>query len=118
MDAALAALRSARGALVSIADLSDYYEENQEYTEDAYTADSYAAYKEALAAAQEVLADADATQEEVDQALETLQAAVDGLTLKPDVEVSKEALQSLYDEYKDMEQGNYTDESCSSSPCG
>lgn len=111
VDAALAALRSARGALVSIADLSDYYEENQEYTEDAYTADSYAAYKEALAAAQEVLADADATQEEVDQALETLQAAVDGLTLKPDVEVSKEALQSLYDEYKDMEQGNYTDES-------
>ena len=43
--------------------------------ESAYTAESWAAYKQALAAAQAVLDDPDATQDEVDSALAALQAA-------------------------------------------
>ena len=51
------------------------------------------------------------SQEEVDAALAALTEAVNGLEEKPDVEVSKDALQNLYDQYKDTEQGSYTDES-------
>ena len=111
VDAAAAALQSAVQNLVSIAELRDYCGEHAEYTEDAYTEESYAAYEEAFAAAQEVLGKADASQDEVDAALAALTEAVNGLEEKPDVEVSKDALQNLYDQYKDTEQGSYTDES-------
>ena len=111
VDAAAAALQSAVQNLVSIAELRDYCGEHTEYTEDAYTEESYAAYEEAFAAAQEVLGKADASQDEVDAALAALTEAVNGLEEKPDVEVSKDALQNLYDQYKDTEQGSYTDES-------
>ena len=97
--------------LVSIAELRAYCAEHAEYTEDAYTEDSYAAYKDAFEAAEAVLGNADATQEEVDSALAVLQTAVNGLEEKPEAEVTKDALQNLYDQYKDMEQGNYTDDS-------
>lgn len=53
----------------------------------------------------------DASQDEVDEALAALTEAVNGLEEKPDVEVSKDALQNLYDQYKDTQQGSYTDES-------
>ena len=111
VNAAAAALQSAVQNLVSIAELRDYCGEHAEYTEDAYTEESYAAYEEAFAAAQEVLGKADASQDEVDAALAALTEAVNGLEEKPDVEVSKDALQNLYDQYKDTEQGSYTDES-------
>ena len=111
VNAAAAALQSAVENLVSIAELREYCAGHADYTEDAYTAESYAAYEEAFAAAQEVLGKADASQEEVDAALAALTEAVNGLEEKPDVEVSKDALQNLYDQYKDTEQGSYTDES-------
>ena len=111
VTAAAAALQSAVQNLVSIAELRDYCAEHAEYTEDAYTEESYAAYEETFAAAQEVLGKADASQDEVDAALAALTEAVNGLEEKPDVEVSKDALQNLYDQYKDTEQGSYTDES-------
>ncbi len=111
VDAATATLQSAVQDLVSIAELRAYCAEHAEYTEDAYTEDSYAAYKDAFEAAEAVLGNADATQEEVDNALAVLQTAVNGLEEKPKAEVTKDALQNLYDQYKDMEQGNYTDDS-------
>ena len=111
VNAAAADLQSAVKDLVSIAELRDYCAEHAEYTEDAYTADSYAAYAEAFKAAQAVLENADASQDEVDEALAALTEAVNGLEEKPDVEVSKDALQNLYDQYKDTQQGSYTDES-------
>ena len=111
VNTAAAALQSAVESLVSIAELRDYCAAHAEYTEDAYTAESYAAYAEAFAAAQEILGKADVSQAEVDAALAALKDAVAGLEEKPDVEVSKDALQNLYDQYKDTEQGSYTDES-------
>ena len=111
VNAAAADLQSAVKDLVSIAGLRDYCAKHAEYTEDAYTADSYAAYAEAFKAAQAVLENADASQDEVDEALAALTEAVNGLEEKPDVEVSKDALQNLYDQYKDTQQGSYTDES-------
>ena len=111
VNAAAADLQSAVKDLVSIAELRDYCAEHAEYTEDAYTADSYAAYVEAFKAAQAVLENADASQDEVDEAFAALTEAVNGLEEKPDVEVSKDALQNLYDQYKDTQQGSYTDES-------
>ena len=111
VNAAAAALQSAVENLVSIAELRKYCAGHADYTEDAYTAESYAAYAEAFEAAQAVLGKADASQDEVDAALAALTEAVNGLEEKPDVEVSKDALQNLYDQYKDTEQGSYTDES-------
>ena len=111
VNAAAAALQSAVENLVSIAELREYCAGHADYTEDAYTAESYAAYAEAFEAAQAVLGKADASQDEVDAALAALTEAVNGLEEKPDVEVSKDALQNLYDQYKDTEQGSYTDES-------
>ena len=111
VDAAAEALQSAVQNLVSIAELRDYCAEHAEYTEDAYTEESYAAYAEAFEAAQAVLEKTDASQDEVDAALAALTEAVNGLEEKPDVTVSKDALQNLYDQYKDTQQGSYTDES-------
>ncbi len=111
VDAAAAALQSAVQNLVSIAELRDYCGEHAEYTEDAYTEESYAAYKEAFEAAEAVLGNADATQDEVDAALAALTEAVNGLEEKAETEVNKDALHNLYNMYKDTEQGNYTDES-------
>ena len=58
--------------------------------------------------AADVLENGDATQEGVDSALAALQEAVSALT-----ETEKSALQNLYDEYKDVQNDNYTDASWS-----
>ena len=111
VDAAYNALQTALQNLVSIAELRDYCAEHAGYTEDAYTEESYAAYEEAFAAAEAVLGDGDATLKEVADVLAALQEAVEGLEKKPDVEVSKDELQKLYNQYRETEKGNYTEES-------
>ncbi len=111
VDAAAAALQSAMDGLVSIKDLRAYYDANKDKVQDGYTDESFAAYKEALQKAADILGSTSPTQAEVDQALADLQAAVDGLIEKQPDEVNKDALQTLYDAYAEMEQGNYTDES-------
>ena len=58
--------------------------------------------------AADVLENGDATQEGVDSALAALQEAVSALT-----ETEKSVLQDLYDEYKDVQNDNYTDASWS-----
>ena len=84
--------------------------------ESNYTADSYAAVKEALEAAKAVLADENASQREVDTAAETLAAAIKELVeAEQPAQVDKSALQALVDEAdeKYAEQGSYTDASYS-----
>ena len=52
----------------------------------------------------------EATQEEVNTAKSALEKAISGLSEKEEV-VDKSELENLYNENKDKEQGNYTDES-------
>ena len=111
VNAAADELTKAVDNLVYIKDLRDYINDHSDYTEGKYTEDSYAAYEKALQAAKDALGKTNATQDEVDTALQNLEDAVKGLEEKPGTEVSKDALQNLYDQYKDIKQGNYTDES-------
>ncbi len=111
VDAAADALNKAIEALVDISDLKEAVEKYADLTADAYTEESFAAYKTAYAEAEAVLGKADVTQEEVDAAKDALEEAVSGLTEKPETVVSKDALQTLYDEVKDMAEDDYTAES-------
>lgn len=111
VNAAAETLENALKNLVSIKELKAYYELHKGYTADPYTEESYAVYTAALDSAKEVLKDADASRTEVDVALDTLKKAVEGLEEKPETTVSKDALQALYDSWKDVKQGDYTDQS-------
>lgn len=111
VDAAADALNKAIEALVDISDLKEAVEKYADLTADAYTEESFAAYKTAYAEAEAVLGKADVTQEEVDAAKDALEEAVSGLTEKPETVVSKDALQTLYDEVKDMAEDDHTAES-------
>ena len=75
-----------------------------------YTYDSWNKFTQALEAAKEVLDKTDVTQEEVDQAYEALQTAYDGLA-EYTGPVDNSKLQELVNQYSEMEQGDYTDES-------
>lgn len=75
-----------------------------------YTEDSWNLFEEELSNAKSVLEQTDADQNEVDAAYKTLTEAIAGLTLQPE-EIKKDVLQKLYDKYKGMEQGSFTDES-------
>lgn len=99
LDKALSGLR-----LVTDKDaLNATIEQAEGLDEGAYTADSWAALQEKLAAAKEVVADADATQLQVTQADDALQAAIDAL-------VKVEALQDLVDQYTGYHSTDYTAE--------
>lgn len=113
VDAAAKTLEDAVAALVSVKDLKAYYELHKDYTADAYTEESFAAYTAALSGAEAVLENADASQSEVNDALAALTSAVEGLEQKQETTVSKDALQMLYDTWKDVKQGDYTDQSFS-----
>lgn len=79
--------------------------------EGAYTADSWAALQEKLAAAKEVVADADATQLQVTQADDALQAAIDALVkVEAPQQADKDALQDLVDQYTGYHSTDYTAE--------
>ena len=79
--------------------------------EGAYTADSWAALQEKLAAAKEVVADADATQLQVTQADDALQAAIEALVkVEAPQQADKDALQDLVDQYTGYHSTDYTAE--------
>lgn len=79
--------------------------------EGAYTADSWAALQEKLAAAKEIVADADATQLQVTQADDALQAAIDALVkVEAPQQADKDALQDLVDQYTGYHSTDYTAE--------
>ncbi len=98
---ALKALNDARGALaekpvkpaVDKAALQKAVDDAAELAEDGYTAETWAPFKAALAAAQGVLTDEDATQEQVNDALKALTDAHGALKVKeitPDPEPKPE----------------------------
>ena len=91
-------------ALADKAALQARFDELEDVSSDGYTTDSFAAFETALTNAETVLDDLLATQEEVDGALAALNTAYEGLTLA----VDKTALQTRYDELKDISSEDYT----------
>ena len=83
INAATEKLWDAAGNMVDISELRSLYNENKDIAGDAYTADSYKVYTDALAAAEAVLANDDATDEDVADAISELTNAVNGLVKKP-----------------------------------
>ena len=119
-DAAAAALADAIKGLEKVvvvqvdkAALQNLYNEHKDVEQGNYTDDSYKALQDALASAKAVLDNADATQEEVNNAYSELQNAYGNLEEKEPTPViaDKTKLEAQYNEYKDVEQGNYTDDS-------
>lgn len=98
------------GAVVDKSELQALYDSVKDMQQGNYTGASFYELVQARNAAKEVLDDEDATQEEVDQALARLQDAIDNLTEVTAPQVDKSALQQKYDEYSQIEKGNYTDE--------
>ena len=84
--------------------------ETQGLNEADYTADTWAALEEALAAAEAVLADPTATQAEVDAAAAALWAAIDALELVEPVPgpVDKTELRKTIGIAEGLKKGNYT----------
>ncbi|MDU4937208.1 MAG: glycoside hydrolase family 2 TIM barrel-domain containing protein [Clostridium sp.] len=91
-------------------ELENLYNANKDKEQGNYTDESWAKFVEALENAKEVLDNTEATQEEVNTAKSALEKAISGLSEKEEV-VDKSELENLYNENKDKEQGNYTDES-------
>ena len=92
--------------------LQSKYEEVKDYNEKDYTEESFKEFKEALNNAKSILDNQYATQSEVDNALEYLIEKIDRLVKKPIKEVvDKSLLQSKYEEVKDYNQKDYTEES-------
>lgn len=117
IDSAMDELRAAYNGLevpagtVDTGKLKALVEQCSKLTEQGnYTYDSWNKFTQALEAAKEVLDKTDATQEEVDQAYEALQTAYDGLA-EYTGPVDNSKLQELVNQYSEMEQGDYTDES-------
>lgn len=98
-------------AAVDKTNLEAVYNQYKDEENTGYTEETWAAFEEARAKAKEVLDDADAGQDAVDNAVTALQDAYAGLKKEDPSQVDKTALQNLYDQYKEIEQGNYTDES-------
>ena len=98
------------GAVVDKSELQALYDSVKNMEQGNYTGASFYELVQARNAAKDVLEDEDATQEEVDEALQSLQNAIDNLTEVTAPQVDKSALQQTYDEYKQLEKGNYTDE--------
>lgn len=95
---------------VDCTELKDLYNRYKEMSGEGYTPESYTALQEALNLAKEVLESEEVTQTQIDEALLKLQAAVAGLQQIPS-QVDKSRLQTKYDAYIIIQQGNYTDDS-------
>ena len=107
---------------VDKSELQNLYDANSGKEQGNYTDESWKVFETALESAKAVLDNANATEKMVQAAAEALKAAVAGLTEKavdpeptptptPSTPVDKTNLSKLYEQYKDMKQGNYTDAS-------
>ncbi len=104
------AMNSLEKIPVNKKELEELYNRYCNLAETGYTAESYNSFKTALNQAKTVLNNTNATQAQVNTALANLQTKITQLTVKPAV-VNKSSLQALYNEYRTMQQGDYTDES-------
>ncbi len=97
--------------------LQTFYTAGLVFSEEDYTAESWAVFSAAMKAALAVLENEDATQEEVDAALSDLYDAINALTeADTDTEqetVDKSVLQAAYDSSLNLSSGDYTEESWS-----
>lgn len=92
-------------------ELESKIEEAQALNEEDYTEESWALFGNALENAIQVLEDEDATQKEVNIALAELEAAMEGLTEKPEEPVvDKEELESKIEEAQSLNEEDYTEE--------
>jgi len=112
VDNAFSALNSAFSGLalkpVDKTALNALIDEVKNTEKGYYTDDSWNAFQSALIAAQAVAVNSNATQSQVDSALVALNSAFSSLTVKP---VNKLALNTRINEVKDIQKGDYTDES-------
>ena len=93
-------------------ELTNLYNENKDLKQGNYTDESWEEFQAALENAKIVIDKADATEKDVNDALQILKDAIQALVEKPvEPSIDKTELDKLYNEYKDMEQGNYTDKS-------
>jgi len=96
-NAAVAAIKQAEAGLTELAnkaELQKLLNMNDAYSEEYYTAESWAAYKEKLDAAEAVYKDNNATQVQVDEACAILTQARAKLVAKADKTKLKEALEN------------------------
>ena len=96
-NAAVAAIKQAEAGLTELAnkaELQKLLNMNNAYSEEYYTAESWAAYKEKLDVAEAVYKDNNATQEQVDEACAILTQARAKLVAKADKTKLKEALEN------------------------
>ncbi|WP_195986127.1 FIVAR domain-containing protein [Clostridium sp. D33t1_170424_F3] len=110
VDDAAKALTDAFEALVRIADssrLAELVTEAESYDLNDYTPDSQIGLEDLIKEAKALLAKEDATQEELDGMMSRLTIAIVNLRLKPD----KSYLQELIDDDKNINEGEYTEES-------
>ncbi len=114
VDDALAELIAAQDALahydsLDLTELQELYDELKDVTQDAYADDLWAYFAAARDAAQAMLDNpGTATQAEVDATTDALLEAYLNMVLGS--ESLRDVLQQLYDEVKDLEQGEYPDE--------
>ena len=91
INAAAAAMKAAREALVSLTGLKEEYEKYSAYDPSVYTEESFRAMKTALADAEKVLADPAASKDDVTAAIDALTAAESQL-----VTVTKDCRDKLF----------------------
>lgn len=103
--------RAAGSADVDKTELQEEAELYNADEESIYTAETWAAYRNAYGNAQIVLNDSTATAEEVAEALKALQDAKAGLERKP---VDKTGLEALLEVIKNLDPSEYTEESWNS----
>ena len=122
IEQAVYALREAIDTLVEATEpddtareaLKDLYNKYAGVEQGKYTEASYKAFKEALNAVKAVLDDADASDEELKAAYDKLAEAVNKLEVADEPgqeDAVRDALQKLYDKYKNLKQGKYTNSS-------
>ncbi len=118
LESAYKALSNAKAALeqteatpVDFSALRTTYNELATKLNDNYTNATWTAFQEALATAKATLLNGDATQEQVDKAKTDLEAANTALVQAADPNtLDFTALQTAYDNAKDVEKGSYTDD--------
>ena len=87
--------------------LNDLINKANDYAEEDYTTDSWAALQEALDAAKEVAADENALESDVNEAFDNLTDAIGNLVLRAD----KTRLQEMYDRVDGLDTSLYTEAS-------
>lgn len=106
----LSELRFTKKFNVDKTSLQELVDDHKEKENIGYTDESWVAFLEALDSAEKVLERTNVTQEEIDSEYASLVEAIEDLTIKSE-EVNKKDLQRLYDEHKDKELGDYTEQS-------